>query len=71
MKEREMFNNFKSDMGMTDMEWRLFCERYAIRSKSTVLRYFMELYGSLPRGFEKWLKQEMMLVCRSTAPVLA
>ena len=31
MKEREMFNNFKSDMGMTDVEWRLFCQRYAIR----------------------------------------
>lgn len=38
MKEREMFNNFKSDMGMTDVEWRLFCQRYAIRGKSTVCR---------------------------------
>ena len=74
MKEREMFNNFKSDMGMTDVEWRLFCQRYAIRGKSTVLWYFIELYGNLPKGFEKWLKQEMLTVCRSNsfnnAPVL-
>lgn len=65
----QMITGFRTEMQMTDRDWYSFCLRYSTRSLSTVVLFFEDIYTTVPYGFQKALRSELVAGVKNYAPV--